>query len=265
MASPSSKTEAETAETAPTTDPIETITESVVSLSLNKEQSDSDPEEDDSFDHDEDSDVSDGEEDSESDGDNQDEDDGDSIVDEGESTDSQPEWGVDSHDEKEYCSADEDNWSDEEDERKARLYRRNLHFSHGFAHVKYGVAQCCLNLWTVNILRSEEGLSFNNQYAQDMTKLSFRKYNALNPHVVFSVEVDELSSCTSESVIGDAAERARDLPTMSSTSSVFSVSAERSSGSFTTAVSLFLCLLRRCSATATGSVYNTSKLARTTL
>ncbi|KAF3512636.1 hypothetical protein F2Q69_00001724 [Brassica cretica] len=79
MASASSKTVAETAETAPTTDPIEKITESVVSLSLNNEQSDSDPEENDSFDHNEDSDVSDGEEDSKSDGDhNQNEDDGDS-------------------------------------------------------------------------------------------------------------------------------------------------------------------------------------------
>lgn len=122
MASASSKTVAETAETAPITDPIEKITESVVSLSLNNEQSDSDPEEGDSFDHNEDSDVS--------DGDNQNEDDGDSIVDDGDSTDSQPEWGVDSHDEREYCSPDEDGWSDEEDERKARLYRRNLHFSH---------------------------------------------------------------------------------------------------------------------------------------
>lgn len=51
-------------------------------------------------------------------------------MDDGDSTDSQPEWGVDSHDEKEYCSPDEDGWSDEEDERKARLYRRNLHLSH---------------------------------------------------------------------------------------------------------------------------------------
>ncbi|KAL0712070.1 hypothetical protein Bca4012_019048 [Brassica carinata] len=186
MASPSSKTEAETAETAPTTDPIETITESVVSLSLNKEQSDSDPEEDDSFDHDEDSDVSDEEEeeDSESDGDNQDEDDGDSIVDEGESTDSQPEWGVDSHDEKEYCSADEDNWSDEEDERKARLYRRNLHFSHSFL-VEKGIRP--RQVWSGSILlksldseHSPVRRRTQLQYAQDMTKLSLRKYNALN-------------------------------------------------------------------------------------
>ncbi|CAH8350413.1 unnamed protein product [Eruca vesicaria subsp. sativa] len=185
MASASSKTECETAETAPTTNPIETITESVVSLSLNKEQSDSDlEEEDNSFDHNEDSDLSDGEEDSESDGDNQDEDDGDSIVDDGDSTDSQPEWGVDSHDEREYCSPDEDNWSDEEDERKARLYRRNLHFSHGFL-VEKGIRP--RQVWSGSILLESLDSECSPvsgrtqlQYAQDMTKLSLRKYNAIN-------------------------------------------------------------------------------------
>ncbi|KAH0933544.1 hypothetical protein HID58_010661 [Brassica napus] len=184
MASASSKTVAETAETAPITDPIEKITESVVSLSLNNEQSDSDPEEGDSFDHNEDSDVSDGEEDSKSDGDNQNEDDGDSIVDDGDSTDSQPEWGVDSHDEREYCSPDEDGWSDEEDERKARLYRRNLHFSHGFL-VEKGIRP--RQVWSGSILlksldseRSPVKGRTQLQYAQDMAKLSLRKYNALN-------------------------------------------------------------------------------------
>ncbi|KAJ0250196.1 Uncharacterized protein HA466_0143760 [Hirschfeldia incana] len=188
MASASSQIEAETAETAPTTDPIETITESVVSLSLNKEQSDSDPdsdpEEDDSFDHSEDSDVSDGEEDNESDVGNQDEDDGDSIVDDGESTDSQPEWGVDSHDESEYCSPDEDGWSDEEDERKARLYRRNLHFSHGFL-VEKGIRP--RQVWSGSILLQSLDSEHSPvrgrtqlQYAQDMTKLALRKYNAFN-------------------------------------------------------------------------------------
>ncbi|KAF2609818.1 hypothetical protein F2Q70_00008413 [Brassica cretica] len=185
MASASSKTVAETAETAPTTDPIEKITESVVSLSLNNEKSDSDPEENDSFDHNEDSDVSDGEKDSKSDGDhNQNEDDGDSIVDDGDSTDSQPEWGVDSHDEREYCSPDEDGWSDEEDERKARLYRRNLHFSHGFL-VQKGIRP--RQVWSGSILlksldseRSPVKERTQIQYAQDMAKLSLRKYNALN-------------------------------------------------------------------------------------
>ncbi|KAF8052306.1 hypothetical protein N665_1573s0007 [Sinapis alba] len=172
MASPSSKTEAETAETAPTTDPIETITESVVSLSLNKEQSDhSDPDEDESFDHNEDSDLSDGEEE---------ESDGDSIVDDGDSTDSQPEWGVDSHDESEYCSPDEDNWSDEEDERKARLYRRNLHFSHGFLVEKGIRPRGSILLKSLDNERSPVRGRTQLQYAQDMAKLSLRKYNALN-------------------------------------------------------------------------------------
>uniref|UniRef100_A0A0D3B546 Cystatin domain-containing protein n=1 Tax=Brassica oleracea var. oleracea TaxID=109376 RepID=A0A0D3B546_BRAOL len=197
MASASSKTVPETAETAPTTDPREKITESVVSLSLNNEQSDSDPEENDSFDHNEDSDVSDGEEDSKSDGDhNQNEDDGDSIVDDGDSTDSQPEWGVDSHDEREYCSPYEDGWSDEEDERKARLYRRNLHFS----HVRIRPRQ----VWSGSILlksldseRSPVKGRTQLQYAQDMAKLSLRKYNALNKtnvRVDHVVRVTEASS-----------------------------------------------------------------------
>ncbi|XP_056861972.1 LOW QUALITY PROTEIN: uncharacterized protein LOC130509798, partial [Raphanus sativus] len=157
----------------------------------NEEQSDSDLEEDDSLDHNEDSDVSDGEEeeeeeeeDSESHGDNQEDDDRDSIVDDGDSTDSQPEWGVDSHDEKEYCSPDEDGWSDEEDERKARLYRRNLHLSHGFL-VEKGIRP--RQVWSGSILlkslnseRSPVRGRTQLQYSQDMTKLALRKYNALN-------------------------------------------------------------------------------------
>ncbi|CAH2071765.1 unnamed protein product [Thlaspi arvense] len=168
MASASSKTEAETAEIASTAEPIETTTdESDVSISLNEDKSDSNPEEDDS------SDESDGEEE-----------DGDSIVDDGDSTDNQPEWGVDSYDESGYFSPDEDSYSDEEAERKARLYRRNLHFSHGFL-VEEGIRP--RQLWSgsidLNSLDSEYSPVKGRtqlQYAQDMAKLSLRKYNALN-------------------------------------------------------------------------------------
>ncbi|XP_006396586.2 nuclear polyadenylated RNA-binding protein 3, partial [Eutrema salsugineum] len=159
-----------------------TTDESSVSSSLKKDKSDSNSEEDDSSDCNQNSDESDGEDEEEEE--KEEENDGDSIVDDGDSTDDQPEWGVDSFDESEYCSPDEDSYTDEEDERKARLYRRNLHFSHGFL-VEEGIRPRVL--WSgsivLNPLDSEHSPVRGRtqlQYAQDMARLSLRKYNALN-------------------------------------------------------------------------------------
>ncbi|CAL9233122.1 unnamed protein product [Arabidopsis halleri] len=164
MASGSSKTETESTQIVSTT-PIETTTEeSAVSYSLNKDKSDSDPKENDSSN------------------------DEDSIVDDGDSASDQSEWGVDSFDDKEYISPDEDTHSDEEVERKSRLYERNLHFSHGFL-VEEGlgprppprsVGGGYISLVSLDSERSPVKGRTQLQYAQDMAKLSLRKYNALN-------------------------------------------------------------------------------------
>ncbi|KAL0712071.1 hypothetical protein Bca4012_019049 [Brassica carinata] len=192
MASASNKTETVTVDIAPAMDPTDTITEeSVVSSSLNEEEA--------SFDDNEDSVASDEKEEeeySESNGDAQDSDVsdgedeedsqsyGDSIVDDGDSTDDKPEWGVDSYDESEYCSPDEDSWSDEEDERKARLYGRNLYFSHGFL-VEKGIRPRqqwtgSVHLQSLDSQRSPVTGRTQLQYTQDMAKLCLRKYNAFN-------------------------------------------------------------------------------------
>ncbi|CAE6138171.1 unnamed protein product [Arabidopsis arenosa] len=164
MASGSSKTETESTQIVSTT-PIETTTEeSAVSYSLNKDKSDSDPKENDSSN------------------------DEDSIVDDGDSASDQSEWGVDSFDDKEYISPDEDTHTDEEVERKSRIYERNLHFSHGFL-VEEGfgprprprsVGGGYISLVSLDSERSPVKGRTQLQYAQDMAKLSLRKYNALN-------------------------------------------------------------------------------------
>ncbi|XP_002874859.2 uncharacterized protein LOC9310926 [Arabidopsis lyrata subsp. lyrata] len=166
MASGPSKTEAETAHiVSAAAEPIETTTEeSAVSYSLDKDKSDSDPKENDSSN------------------------DEDSIVDDGDSASDQSEWGVDSFDDEEYCSPDEDSHTDEEVEGKARLYKRNLHFSHGFL-VEEGIGPrprsrsvgCGYIL--LKSLDSEHSPAKGRtqlQYAQHMAKLSLRKYNTLN-------------------------------------------------------------------------------------
>ncbi|CAH8273283.1 unnamed protein product [Arabidopsis lyrata] len=194
MASGSSKTKAQTAQIASTAaEPIETTTdESTVSSSLNKDRSDSETKDDDySAESDEEEEGEDyesnGEEeedddDKESDG----EDDVDSIVDDGDSTSDQPEWGVDDFDDiySDFYSPDEDCYTDEEDERKKRLYRRNLHFSHGFL-VEKGIRP--RSVWSGAILLEPLDSEHSPvkgrtqlQYAQDMAKLCLCKYNALN-------------------------------------------------------------------------------------
>ncbi|CAE6138125.1 unnamed protein product [Arabidopsis arenosa] len=216
MASGSSKTNAQTAQIASTAaEPIETTTdESTVSSSLNKDRSDSETKEDDyssdgneysaesdeeeegedyESNGEEEEDEDDCESNEEEDDDNESndkerdgEDDEDSIVDDGDSTSDQPEWGVDDFDDiySDFYSPDEDCYTDEEDERKKRLYRRNLHFSHGFL-VEKGIRP--RSVWSGAILLEPLDSEHSPvkgrtqlQYAQDMVKLSLRKYNALN-------------------------------------------------------------------------------------
>ncbi|CAN8308542.1 unnamed protein product [Cochlearia groenlandica] len=127
-----------------------------------------------------------------------DDDDGDSIVDDGDSTDDKPEWGVDSCDESnEYCSPDEDAFSEEEIERKRRLYRRNLHFSHGFL-VEKGIQPP--GLWNGSIILKDLDSELSPvrgrtqlQYAEDMAKMSLRKYNLSNET---SVKLDHVVRVT---------------------------------------------------------------------
>ncbi|CAL9233119.1 unnamed protein product [Arabidopsis halleri] len=227
MASGSSKTKAQTAQIASTAaEPIETTTdESTVSSSLNKDRSDSDTKENDyssdgneysaesdeeeegedyesNGEQEEDEDDCESNEEEDDDNENNDkerdgEDDGDSIVDDGDSTSDQPEWGVDDFDDiySDFCSLDEDCYTDEEDERKKRLYRRNLHFSQcsyirdsqfsfGFL-VEKGIRP--RSVWSGAILLEPLDSEHSPvkgrtqlQYAQDMVKLSLRKYKALN-------------------------------------------------------------------------------------
>ncbi|CAD5327037.1 unnamed protein product [Arabidopsis thaliana] len=192
------------AETA--AEPIETTTdESTVACSLNKDISDSDTREDDySSDGEkegedyesngEEGDEYDGESNEEEDDDDDDnesdreegdteregEDNGDSILDDGYSTNDQPEWEVDNFDDlySDFCSPDEDCYTDEEDERKRRLYRRNLHFSRVRIHPR-SVWSGAILLEPLDSEHSPVKGRTQLQYAQDMVKLCLRKYNAL--------------------------------------------------------------------------------------
>ncbi|EOA23102.1 hypothetical protein CARUB_v10003895mg, partial [Capsella rubella] len=156
------KTEAETVQIASTaTETKETTTgESSVSSSLNKDRSDSESNENSA----------------ESDG-----------GDDGDSKSELPVWLVNDFYNGGYCSPDSDSYTDEEAERKARLYRRNLHLSHGFlVEEGTGPKRCPSTGIDVIYLESLDdehspvkGMT-ELQYAQDMAKLSLREYNDSN-------------------------------------------------------------------------------------
>ncbi|KAG2331363.1 hypothetical protein Bca52824_002543 [Brassica carinata] len=194
MASASNKTETVTVDIAPAMDPIDTITEeSVVSSSLNEEEAsfgDNEDSDSESNGDAQDSDVSDGEDEEDS------QSDGDSIVDDRDSTDDKPEWGVDSYDESKYCSLMKtlDSWSDEEDERKARL-STSATFAYSYSFliskeisgflVEKGIRPRqqwtgYVHLQSLDSERSPVTGRTQLQYTQDMAKLCLRKYNALN-------------------------------------------------------------------------------------
>ncbi|XP_010467433.1 PREDICTED: uncharacterized protein LOC104747490 [Camelina sativa] len=155
----SSKTEAETVQLASTVaETVETTTgESSGASSMSKDISDSDDNESSAAD---------------SDGDSTSED--------------LPVWLVDGF--GEYTSPDSDSYTDEEEERKARLYRRNLSFSDGFL-VEEGTGppanRWCGGIGAIKLKSLDDEHSpvegrTQLQYAQDMARLSLRKYNALN-------------------------------------------------------------------------------------
>ncbi|XP_010422449.1 PREDICTED: uncharacterized protein LOC104707725 [Camelina sativa] len=158
MDSGSSKTEAEGVQIASTVaETVETTTgESSCASSMSKDISDSDDNESDE-------------------------------EDKGGSTSDHPVWLVDEISGG-YFSPDSDSYTDEEDERKARLYRRNLHFSDGFL-VEEGTGppsyQCRGSIGAIKLKSLDDEHSpvegrTQLQYAQDMARLSLRKYNALN-------------------------------------------------------------------------------------
>ncbi|KAL0845647.1 hypothetical protein Bca101_018893 [Brassica carinata] len=194
MASASNKTETVTVDIAPAMDPIDTITEE----SVEEEDSESNGDA-------QDSDVSDGEDEEDS------QSDGDSIVDDRDSTDDKPEWGVDSYDESKYCSLMKTLGPTKKmNEKPVSLLqpRSSTHilffdnrqvfkfqiwaspvigFSCRFRRDRFLFRQLVttgvvrgLSLSLVAFERSPVTGRTQLQYTQDMAKLCLRKYNALN-------------------------------------------------------------------------------------